>query len=252
MMQDKDCIREVIDNCEGLATISLWGYTPIYGIGAIRQIELIRELIPDWNVLICVSKTFCYPYNLNDVSDACKLYKNAAIVNVESYQDNFPLCIVKSGMFWRFAVSSICGDKPIRSFDADCRLNEREVQYMKLWLQSDKQYFSVRDHPSQKIPNGSILGLRGDKSLFLNRMYKYLHEFGSISEQYGQDESFLSNFFAETSNSWYLYDRCLPSSNTNVYIPRLDRNTFIGMGMTEENKPLHQSTLIDLNRMDPQ
>lgn len=252
MTQDKDRIREVIDNCEGLATISLWGDRPKYGIGAIRQIELIRELIPDWNVLICVSKTVGYPSNLNDVSDACRLYENAAIVEVERYQDDFPTHMVKAGMFWRFAVSSMCGDKPLRSFDADSRLTEREVQYMKLWLQSDKQYFSVRDHPDQKLPNGAICGLRGDKSLFLNRMHKYLSEFESRSHLYGQDESFLSTFFAETSKSWYVYDRCLSSSTTNIHIPRLDRNTFIGMGLDEEDKSLHQASLIGLNERYPQ
>ena len=108
-----------------IITISVYGDDEKYCLGALRNIELAKELYPGWFVKIFYDKTVPEKY-----------------VTMYSNNDNVILEDMTSkkipGMFWRFMCFD---DKDIEVFivrDADSRLLKREVEAVNDWLSKNK------------------------------------------------------------------------------------------------------------------
>ena len=131
---------------------SLWGNTPKYTVGAIRNVEIANRLFPEWE-----SRFYCgtsVPQNIIDsLSDL-----GANIILMDSPGD-------WSGMFWRFSAISDPDVDVMISRDTDSRLGSREKAAVDEWLSSDKLFHIMRDHPEHNAP---ILGcMWGAKSPIL-------------------------------------------------------------------------------------
>ncbi len=114
-----------------IIAFSLWGDDPKYTIGAIRNVEIAKELFPDW---------ICRIYYGDDVPEDIinrLINLGAAVVCVGGGGWN--------GSFWRFDAAD--GDEIMISRDTDSRLGQREKAAIDEWLSSDKDFHIMRDHP---------------------------------------------------------------------------------------------------------
>jgi protein O-GlcNAc transferase len=116
-----------------IVSYSLWGNDPKYTIGAIRNAEMCREYYPDWTARFYVGKSVP-----TDIISSLKGFDNTEVVLMEQEGD-------WTGMFWRFAAAD--GDEVVLSRDTDCRPSWREVKAVDAWLNSDKDFHIMRDHP---------------------------------------------------------------------------------------------------------
>ena len=156
---------------------SLWGDHPMYWIGAIRNIEQVKEFFPNW---------ICRFY----IDDACdkKLIETIKGDNVEvilvNSKDSF------HGMFWRFWAAEDPEVDGFLSRDCDSRFSNREIYAIREWIQSDKDFHVMRDHPYHAVPIlGGMWGCRNGlmKKIGLNKM---IEDWGQFQRK-GIDQDFL-------------------------------------------------------------
>lgn len=120
----------------------------MYWIGALRNIELAKVYYPSWICRFYVDK--------NSKKDLIETLKGdnveVVFVNPNVSNDN---PYYHHGMFWRFN-SAVDEDVDIfLSRDCDSRISDREVSAVNEWLNSDKDFHIMRDHPYHAVP---ILG----------------------------------------------------------------------------------------------
>ena len=137
-------------------SFSLWGDNPRYTEGAFQNIALAREFYPDdW---VCV---FYVPYNYPLAS----ALNQAGGIVVERFSGAGGWAAV----FWRmfpatFPAEIIYQNWVIR--DCDSRIGVREWAAVKAWLDSDKTYHVMHDHPNH---TPAIMGgMWGGKKPVLN------------------------------------------------------------------------------------
>jgi len=156
-------------------SFSLWGNNPKYTIGAIRNAELALKIYPGW---------YCKFFIGSDV--------DKEIIN-ELYSYPNTLFAVQNepgdwkSMFWRFET---CYDPLIETSifrDTDSRLNLREKYAVDEWLNSDKTFHIMRDHPYHRFP--ILGGMWGFKNNPTYPMRKLLNSFNK-ENKYGTDYQF--------------------------------------------------------------
>ena len=122
---------------------SLWGNDTRYTHGALENIELAKEVYPDW---------------------VCRFYmgKDTSVEIVEQMAENDNVEIIKmgekcdwTGMFWRFYAACDPTVDVMISRDCDSRLWYREKNAVDEWIQSPHMFHIMRDHPYHNVP---ILG----------------------------------------------------------------------------------------------
>tara|TARA_R110000851_G_scaffold107051_1_gene227024 strand:+ start:17209 stop:17865 length:657 start_codon:yes stop_codon:yes gene_type:complete len=125
-----------------LICYSLWGDNPKYTIGAVRNAEQIKAVYPGW-----IARFYCGTSVPKDIIK--KLIElDAEIIYVDVPGD-------WSGMFWRFEAIADSDCEVMLSRDTDSRLTNREFEAVSQWLNSDKLFHTMRDHPEH---NTEILG----------------------------------------------------------------------------------------------
>jgi hypothetical protein len=127
---------------KNVVAYSLWGDHPMYWIGALKNLEQVKSYFPGW---------ICRFY----IDDKCD---KKLIETIKG--DNVEVVLVKSkdtfhGMFWRFWASEDIDVDIFLSRDCDSRFSDREFYAIKEWLESDKDFHIMRDHPYHTVP---ILG----------------------------------------------------------------------------------------------
>jgi hypothetical protein len=157
-------------------SFSLWGDDPKYCVGAIKNAGLAKEFYPGWLCRYHVGKSTPRQY-----IEALSCMENTEIF-LRSEEGNW------EGMFWRFLDASDPGVGVMISRDTDSRLNKRESQAVREWLESDKKFHIMRDHPYHAT---EILGgMWGVKNPFLINMKILVDKF--IKGDYWQvDQNFL-------------------------------------------------------------
>jgi hypothetical protein len=122
-------------------SFSLWGDNPKYTIGAIRNAELTSIIYPGW-----ISRFYCGESVPTEIIKTLISLPNTEVIMMDVDGD-------WTGMFWRFYA---CEDSEIMlSRDTDSRLSLREKLAVDEWLNSDKDFHIMRDHPYH---NTEILG----------------------------------------------------------------------------------------------
>jgi hypothetical protein len=116
-----------------IISFSLWGDNPKYTIGAIRNAELTPIIFPGW-----ISRFYCGLSVPTNIIETLKSLPYTEVIMMDVDGD-------WSGMFWRFYA---CDDSDIMlSRDTDSRLSNREKLAVDEWLNSDKDFHIMRDHP---------------------------------------------------------------------------------------------------------
>ena len=146
-----------------IIAFSLWGNKPFYNVGAIKNAELAKELYPQW---IC-------RYYVGTSTPLDTIKKLNSLDNTEVIQMN--LEGDWTGMFWRFYPSSDDDVEIMLSRDCDSRLSVREMLAVNEWINSDKGFHIMRDHPYHNI---EILGgMWGVKNNVLPNMKLLIDEY---------------------------------------------------------------------------
>lgn len=134
-----------------IIAFSLWGDDSKYCIGAAKNIELARQLFPDW---------VCRFYVGQSVPSETLKYLLIPRDNVEVVRMNEPGDW--RGMFWRFEAASDPDCEVMISRDCDSRLSMREKLAVDEWLASDKDWHIMRDHPWHgALMLGGMWGVKG-------------------------------------------------------------------------------------------
>jgi hypothetical protein len=205
-----------------IIAFSLWGDNPKYTIGAIRNVEIAKELFPDW---------ICRIYYGDDVPED--------IINRLTSLGAATVCMGRgewNGMFWRFYAAD--GDEVMISRDTDSRLGQREKAAIDEWLSSDKDFHIMRDHPYHATEiMGGMWGsrngvLKGIKDMIAS------YDKGNYDNKYQVDQNFLREVvYPLVKNNSLVHDEFFdkipfPKSaklRTNEY--------FVGQVYDENDKP---------------
>jgi len=126
-----------------IISFSLWGADPRYTAGATRNVELAAECYPDWVCRFHVGAT-----TPQAVTDGLASYENVELV-LRDEPCNW------TGMFWRFEDAADPEVDVMLSRDCDSRLTYREAAAVQEWLEGDRGFHIMRDHPYHRVP---ILG----------------------------------------------------------------------------------------------
>tara|TARA_R110000824_G_scaffold24497_2_gene86234 strand:+ start:9056 stop:9712 length:657 start_codon:yes stop_codon:yes gene_type:complete len=161
-----------------LITFSLWGHDPKYLVGAIKNADLAKKIYPDWLCRFYVGQSI--PFS---VIHELKSRDNVQVVEKAEFGD-------WKGMFWRFEAIDEADVEVMISRDADSRLNYREKAAVDQWIESDKGFHIMRDHPWHRFP--VLGGMWGIKSGILPSIRELINDFGQ-EDAYGTDYKFLAD-----------------------------------------------------------
>jgi hypothetical protein len=164
---------------KNVVAYSLWGDHPMYWIGAIKNIEAVNKYFPGWTCRFYIDKN-----SKSELIDTIK-GDNVEVVLVES-KDSF------HGMFWRFWASEDPDVDIFLSRDCDSRFSDREVSAINEWLESDKDFHIMRDHPYHTVPIlGGMWGCRNGimREIGLSKMIESWNQF----QRKGIDQDFLGS-----------------------------------------------------------
>lgn len=204
---------------KNVISFSLYGTNPLYWYGAIENIKLSKTIYPNF---------ICRFY----IDKESPEYLKSMIVgdNVETiYMNNKGGTI---GMFWRFLAAADNDVDIFLSRDTDSRLSIREQSAVKEWIESDKNFHIMRDHPNHRAY--MLGGMWGCKNKALHNIdLKKLIDDWPIYLSKGDDIKFLRNKIYhpyaklsafEHSEYGIRYDNETHSFPTE----RLNRHDFVG------------------------
>lgn len=213
---------------------SLYGTEDKYYIGAEKNIVQIQDMLPDWTPVIFVHN------KKTNLDRTVKLEAmGASIIDVSDITIG-GMDSMHSPMFWRFI--PFTEDAPAISRDLDSRFSHREVRYINDWLESKDSLFIIRDHPWHSQVPGGLIGMKNVGSKFSSHMEDFVSK--NNAGAYNADQEFLSSFKSLIKNITSFY--CGFDDKTN-YIPRDDKDFFIGMQVDEFDKPLSPSATVALD-----
>jgi hypothetical protein len=210
-----------------IISYTLFGDDLKYYIGAEKNIIINKELLPDWETYI-----YYLPEKIK-VEYINKLIEIGAKLIDVTYVEIGDKKSIEFPYFWRF-LSFLNNDITLVR-DLDSRISDREVEYINRWLENDKDYFIIRDHPwHAPVPSG-LFGIKGKKIEFENHFNLYIK---NSDLRWGTDQEILYEYMRNVSqeNIEYCgYDK------PNTYIPRTNKEFFIGMQLDENDNPTKPS-----------
>lgn len=163
---------------KNVISYSLWGSHPMYWVGALKNIEQAKEFFPGWKCRFYIDKN-CKPEQIETIKG-----ENVETIIVDS-KDSF------HGMFWRFWAAEDPEVDIFLSRDCDSRFSHREYEAVKEWLNSDKDFHIMRDHPYHSVPIlGGMWGCRRGimRDISLRRKIEEWNQY----QRKGIDQDFLS------------------------------------------------------------
>ena len=145
-----------------VVSFSLWGDSPKYCVGALRNAELVKKMYPGWEARFYVGTSVP-----QDIVSGLK-ERDANIIDAGVPGD-------WRGMFWRFEPASDSDVEMMVSRDCDSRITSREVAAVTQWLKSDFLFHIMRDHPAHET---HILGgMWGVKAPLLRDMKSLINDY---------------------------------------------------------------------------
>tara|TARA_R110002012_G_scaffold163730_1_gene326129 strand:+ start:1533 stop:2198 length:666 start_codon:yes stop_codon:yes gene_type:complete len=205
-----------------LICFSLWGENPIYTIGAIKNAELALELFPDWICRFYIGKS-----TPQDIIDKLNNFSNTENIIMDE-EGNW------EGMFWRFLPASETDVQIMLSRDCDSRLSQREKSAIDEWLNSDKDFHIMRDHPYHQT---AILGgMWGARNSVIKDISKWINEH-SKGDYWQVDQEFLRDVvYPKIKDNSFTHDEFFVKYN---FPTKRENLFFIGQAFDENDKALH-------------
>jgi hypothetical protein len=163
-------------------TFSLWGDNPMYTIGSIKNAKISQIYYPDFECWFYIHKE-TVPQTiideLNILSNVKIIFKNGDLTNNKS-------------RMWRFEAIDDPEVEIMMSRDTDTRILLREKLAVDEWLNSNKLFHIMRDHPHH---NTNILaGMFGTKkNNNITSWCKLINDYVQYDNR-DYDQTFLSNY----------------------------------------------------------
>ena len=204
-----------------IVSFSLWGDNPKYTIGAVENAKLVNEIYDGW-----IGRFYCGKSVPEDIIKSLRETPNTDVILMDEDGD-------WTGMFWRFYA---CEDSDVTiSRDTDSRLSNREKLAVDEWLNSDKDFHIMRDHPYHTT---EILGgMWGCRNGILKNIKKLINEY-TKGNFWQVDQNFLKEkIYPIARNNSFVHDsffRVEPQSKKFPSI-RIDKE-FVGDVFDENNK----------------
>lgn len=172
-----------------IISFSLWGSHSMYWKGALENIRLAKILYPEWKCRFYICR------KSNPKLLALIEKQDCEIILMDAISEF-------SGLYWRFLATDDADIMICR--DADSRLSMREVQAVNEWLNSDKKFHIMRDHPQHtSLIMGGMWGARNLSGLttLIENIPDYFHE------SKGYDQVFLSKYlYPQIKNDAIIHD----------------------------------------------
>ena len=207
-----------------IIAFSLWGKSPKYTIGAVKNAQLLKDIYPGW-----IARFYCGSSVPQEIIKEIKHYENCEVVMIDEPGD-------WRGMFWRFYPASDSDVEVMLSRDTDSRLNMREKLAVDEWLASDKSFHIMRDHPwhgTQIL--GGMWGVRGN---ILSDMKEMIDKY--VKGDFWQvDQNFLKEFvYTRVVNNSFVHDSF---HNYEIFKKQFPKNRngqeFVGEAFDEYESP---------------
>jgi hypothetical protein len=210
-----------------IISYSLWGEDTRYTDGAIRNVELAQNLYKDWICRFHIGNST--PVKVIEILNS---FNNTELI-LRTEECNW------KGMFWRFEDASDPDVDIMICRDVDSRPTTREVLAVNQWLESDKDFHIMRDHPYHAT---EILGgMWGVKNPFLEHMKSHIDEY-SKGDFWQVDQNFLrEKIYPLVRGNVFVHDEFFGShygEPTFSYSYPRDANHFIGQAYAGNDKIL--------------
>lgn len=169
-----------------LITFTVFGENEIYKIGAIKNAILAQTIYPDW---ICRFYIF---------SECSKLK-----TELDKFENVETVLINKKGGFYSTLYRFLPLEEPDVSYfisrDTDSRLSIREKEAVYEWIESNKTFHIMKDHPYHYTEEFPILaGMWGSKGNVFKSIKTYIKNFcENQSDTKGIDQKLLYKFYHE-------------------------------------------------------
>jgi protein O-GlcNAc transferase len=132
-------------------SFSLWGSSQVYLVGAIKNVESAALVYPDFECWIYLHE----PSVPKETIEALKAYGNVRLILKEGD------LLTEKPMMWRFEAIDDPTVTIMMSRDLDSRFWRREQMAVREWLDSDKVFHIMRDHPWHKSKiQGGMFGVK--------------------------------------------------------------------------------------------
>jgi len=161
-----------------LITFSLWGQDPKYTLGALKNAELSKTIYPGWKCRFYLGASVPKPIEYD-----LQKHDHVELVNRPEWGD-------WRGMFWRFEPAGEEDVEVMISRDCDSRLNKRAALAVQEWLESDKTFHIMRDHPHHRFP--VLGGMWGAKKGAIPDMKSMIDNWDD-QDKYGTDYEFFAH-----------------------------------------------------------
>jgi len=166
-------------------SFSLWGDTPIYNIGAIRNAELYKDIYPNWKMVVY--------YDSSVPEETIIKLKELDVLTIKIEDFDY-------GCFWRFFAADIPDCEYVIFRDTDSRINEREKEAVDEWIKNKKSLHVMRDHPYHRVPAGNdqlgilagMWGIKGNVVPITDMIKKFVV---GKHNAYGIDQTFLKTIY---------------------------------------------------------
>ncbi len=161
-------------------SFSLWGTGSQYLIGALKNADIAKEVYPDFECWFYIHK----PTVPENIINELKAKSNVKIIIKDGDLNT------SKPMMWRFEAITNPKVEVMMSRDTDTRILEREVLAVREWLESDKKFHIMRDHPhhSNNIMGG-MFGVKSDVDIDWVTILKNFTQYGHRD----YDQHFLAN-----------------------------------------------------------
>lgn len=156
-------------------SFSLWGRDPAFFAGALANVQLARQIYPDWTCMFFVDHD-------TPTSMVAPLIDEKSMVYWRTVWKG-----PWEGLFWRFEPISDPFVTHTIVRDCDSRVNPREAAAVAQWLASGKMFHVMRDHYEHNVPiMGGMFG-----SLHWPLMETFMKEWKDFDSK-GCDQRFLA------------------------------------------------------------
>jgi len=166
-----------------IITFGLWGDKPIYNVGAIKNAELSKKIYPEFE---------CWFYIHQEsvpIETVIELQKNE---NTKIIFKNGDLNNCKP-MMWRFEGIDDNNVEIMLSRDTDTRFLLREKLAVDEWLNSDKIFHIMRDHPyHMELIMGGMFGIKKNK--IIDNWGSLIMTYNQNNNSYMYDQHFLRDY----------------------------------------------------------
>jgi len=205
-------------------SFSLWGDSPVYLTGALRNAELAPEFYPGWE---------CRFYCARDLPDGMmarlEAFPHVRVVRMDEDGSH-------RGLFWRFFPASDPAVEVMLSRDCDSRIEYREMMAVREWMKSEKCFHVMRDHPQHNVAvPGGMFGVKRGALQDMRAMVETAPEYAA--PRHGSDQDFLARaVWPRVRESAMIHD---DATGPGLWpVPRVGLR-FVGQAFDERDLPLY-------------